>query len=516
MFESAVRRAIATLGEVPAADAGGGRSPWIRGEWRASEGSGLMLPPESHLIAPSDIDGLHSVFKMGAPSTTPFTTTPIALYATRARKAGDDRRADSFFRLAFARGEKTPEVVEAIEGMTARTLSSGLNVDIVEGADRPEGSLEYSLSDVASVRHFFEERVGSNITLMDVADVMDIFSPLFPLERISIHYDDREGAPRNEITVDGIYKGVEEDDLFFEVAINAEDGKAQIVFTSIDVGEFTRMGFGVRSLLSRSVFIRRHGLMGWRDKIWDEGLIVWPRLGAVVDDESARLASAMLECLDMLGVAKGFEDVNPEMDITELTGIKLNAEDVLDIGALYNWFGIYAEIPENELEFIHPPYRVGIMALESISVSGYFDAATTLHRMVREYLPGRIIRMGTRGSTERDRSATLLADIGLFTAYQGALLESDAIEITEGLMSRAQEPPLERAGGLVGITTSADIAVVGASIASIGAAGRRTQSHLPPYSNLLSRNSFCTGASLGVGGMAIASGLGFAAMVKIA
>ncbi len=493
MLDPVIKRALARLYEAPRVGSVDERPPWVDGEWHASERSGLVLPPDSYLVVPSDAQVSRKAFGAG-----------IGSHAIEARKAGETRRADSLFRLAFARGERTPEVVEAIEAMTSRILSSGLSVDIVEAVDGPEKNSEYSLSDVASVRHFFEDRVGSNITLMDVADVMDIFSPLFPLERISIHYDGREGAARNEIAVDGVYRGVEGDGLDFEVAFNAEDGKAQIVFTSIDVGEFTRMGFGVRSLLSRSVFLRRHGLMGWRDKIWDEGLIVWPRLGAVVDDESARLASAMLECLDMLGVAKGFEDVSPTMDIIELTGIELNAEDVLDVGALHEWFDIYADIPEKELEFIHPPYRVGMMALESISVSGYFDAATTLHRLVREYLPDRIMRMGTWNITERDRSAKLMADIGLFMAYQNTLFESDAIEGTETKARDVRAQPMERKEAFKGI------------VRSPGGAGLLLRPEGDPHLELPVIDPFYVGSAFESGELLVASGLFAAATVKIA
>lgn len=380
---------------------------------------------------------------------------PITRMAIDAARWGEMKKSDALLRLAFARGERSPETAVAIERMTSRVLESGISVFLHEKMDDLMWSEKAVLGDVASIRHFLEGQVMSNVTIMDLVDLLDIFSPLFPIEAVSITYD---GIGPSGFTVKGVYDGVDDDELVFYITVDAEEGRAQIAFASVDVGDFSRMGFGTRSIVSLSTFLRRHGSGGWSDLINNDGLTVWPRMGAVVDNESMLLAAATLEMLDVLDVAKGFERVDARMGIEELSRIELNEGDVIDHNALREWFLYHAAIPEKNVGRLKPPYEVGIMALRSVGISAYFDAENVLRYMVRDYLPGRIARFEGRSVSSKWDRVTLLADIGLFTAFQRVREEIETIGSAEEAISVARMVTTTREnsfGGLLSVRDSA-------------------------------------------------------------
>jgi hypothetical protein len=184
--------------------------------------------------------------------------------------------------------------------------------------------------------------------------------------------------------------------------------------------------------------------------------------------------------------------------------LKLNAEDVLDFGALLNWVDIYADVPEEELEILHPPYRVGMMALESVGVSGYFHVGTTLYRMLWEYMPDRFMRMASGGAPEHERPTSILADIGLFMAYQNALAESDAIDAAEATVVEARAEAMERTESFKGI------------IRSSGVDGLLLRPEDELGLGLPSPDRFYAGSAFEAGELLIASGLFAVPKVRIA
>ena len=413
------------------------RLPLIGSGLRVSDSSQLILPTGSYVEMPISSFGSNPAFNYPQSFVRLFDRTPISRLAVEAEKARDDRRAASLFRLAFARGERTPETIDAIERMTLRVFESGISVFLHEKIDGHDESEKSLLGNTASIRHFLERQVMSNVTFMDLVDLLDIFSPLFPIEAVSINYDGRDGIGPTEFTVNGVYEDAGDDELVFHVTIDAEEGRAQTVFASIDVGDYSKMGFGTRSLVSRSTFLRRHGSSGWSDIIYNDGLAVWPRMGGIVDAESMWVTAATLEMLDVLDAAKGFGEVDNKMGMEGFAGIELDEEDVIDHDALREWFVYHAGIDEHAAGRLKPPYQVGTMALESVGISAYFDVESVLDQMLWHYMPSRIHRMeGRRVSSEWDL-VTLLADIGLFTAFQRTREEIETIDSAEKMISEA-------------------------------------------------------------------------------
>jgi hypothetical protein len=449
---------IPYMEKAPAAGVGGFaaedyrvRIPRIGGAFSFPESPGFILPVDSYVGMPFAVSESGLFLHYPRSFELPFNGSPITKLAVESRKAGEDRKADSLFRLAFARGERAPETVDAIDIMTSRILASGFNVfldEIIEGHREYERS---ALGDVASIKTFLQGHLNSTITLMDVIDVMQIFSPLFPLEGISITYDGRDGRGPTEFTVDGIYEDVEDEELIFRVVFDTEEG-ARLVFSSIDVGPFVRMGFGTRSLLSRATFLRRHGASGWNDVLAHDGITAWPRMGAMVDGESIQVAAATLEELSYIGAAKGFENIDDGMGIEKFSKIKLGASDVLDGHALMEWFTDFADIPTEIARRLRAPYEVGLMALESVCVCAYFDVEGILDYVIRDYLPERISKLRGRGISDDRDAIGFLADIGLFWAYQRARDEIAIIDFAERATSDASmiaTPERNSFGGLV-------------------------------------------------------------------
>jgi len=427
------------------------RVPRIGGALSLSESSGLIVPEDFYVgipFAPSESGLLlHYPRLLGSL----FSDSPITKLAVEARKAGRDQRADSLFRLAFARGEKAPETLEAIDAMTLRVLASGFGVYLDERVEGRRRHIRSELGDVASVRAFLQKRLNSTITLMDVVDVMQIFSPLFPLEGISVTHDRRKGRNPGEFAVDGIYEGVRDGELIFRVVFDTAKG-AQITFSSIDVGPFAKMGFGTRSLLSRATFLRRHGVDGWSDVLAHEGITAWPRMGATVDKQSMQWAAATLEELSYIGAARGFEDIDEGMGIEKISKITLGAGDVLDGEALMEWFTDFADIPREIARRLKAPYEVGLLALKSVCIYAYFDVEGVLEYVIGNYLPGRISGLEGRGVSDERDAIGFLADIGLFWAYQRARDEIAIINSSERAASDSgmiASPEGSSFGGLV-------------------------------------------------------------------
>jgi hypothetical protein len=177
---------------------------------------------------------------------------------------------------------------------------------------------------------------------------------------------------------------------------------------------------------------------------------------------------------------------------------------VLDVGALRNWFDIYADVPEEELKIIHPPYKVGLMALEAISVSGYFDAAVIQHRMIQEYLPERIMRMETRNAAGSGHPTSTLADIGLFMAYQNTLFESSSVEDAETTLMEARAQAMERTEAFRGIVRSS------------GVDGLLVRPEDDPHLELPMSDAYYARSTFKAGELLIASGLFTIPNVRIA
>ncbi len=342
----------------------------------------------------------------------------IAEQARQAEGAGWRQEADWLFRLAFARGERDPAVEAAIDRMTAATISAygGVEAAISWGlTGRREDRL---LADPAAARGFFESGLASRLTLMDLAEVMDIGSPIFPLKglRLLITSDPMERDVAS-LTAEAIFDHGSRRlyETFYTLQLLVKPNASPEIWSGNVFIERSARGHGIgaRQMLRMAQFARLHGIAAWDDHISDDGIFTWPRLGAVPQREAIDAVIGRLRELQAVGAVSAIRI--PGRDLAELS--KISLPEVLSVPALKGWCRSACRMSRLSTDSIQPPYPVGLWALHGTTVYADFPTEPILGRMLNDYFPKRIARDAVKGGG--DRQADQASSRGMRLAFAG-------------------------------------------------------------------------------------------------
>ncbi len=368
----------------------------------------------------------------------PLAAQSLSL-ADRAGALAAERRSyesNLLYRIAFSRGENDPRISAAIDRITEKAIGA---VDRIELRSHtcPNGSpVTSTIGYTVSARAFLETALGSRLTLMDAVDLLDIASPLFRVKEIHLnHYMSEDGLPR--LSINGIYERNEGSStpLACSVELEFHDGKPVITRRNLSVScGFRRMAIGTRRLLRTVQFAQLHGIGNWEDDISEDGLFVWPRLGAPMTSESLEYVLGKLKKLVENGVV-GHIDLSANGPY-EIASFILKEKDVLDTNALKKWYRHNTRIRPHDIDTLSPPYRVGLAALRGSVIYADFVPKKIEAELLIRHIPRRLesglIHGEARSRLDEDQKIRLTeAADGLATDFSSALVREWVVKSVE-------------------------------------------------------------------------------------
>lgn len=350
--------------------------------------------------------------------TTAASKRGITDQARQAEAAGWRQEADWLFRLAFARGERGADVDAAIDRMTAAAVHAHGSIEVTQVRGLTERREDRVLSEAGAIRDLLEHDLESRLTLMDLTEMMDIASPLFPLKglRLLQHIDAEEEEPLS-LNLEAIFdqgpRGRHE--TFYTQQLLVKPGGAPEIWSGNVFIEKAARGHGVgaRQMLRLAQFARLHGIASWDDHISDDGIFTWPRLGAIPQQETIDAVIGRLEELQRVGAVSAIRI--PGRDLAELARVTIPG--ALSVEALKGWCRGSCRMSRLSTESIAPPYPVGLWALHGTTVYADFPTEPILEKLLNDYFPKRIVRDAHR-MPGMDPAAHALAG-GMRLAFAG-------------------------------------------------------------------------------------------------
>lgn len=347
-------------------------------------------------------------------------------------KAGRIEEANLVARLMHAQGVEDSRIEAAIDQMTAEQLADGPRIHFALFGSDGKSRLRSSITNAEAARAFFEDDLGSHITIDDVVELLDIGSPLMPLsglvlERLSAGHEPSLFAIR------GIYvdpKGQPTSTAYtIQLGIGLT-GKPRIIDRTIEIDPaFRRAGFAARSLLALALFAKRHGLPAWQGIATDQGVLTWPHLGVSYNHEQLSVAMGILKGLRYDGTVPGLDlrDVDSE-SLESIAGLELWEADIASREIFDEWLTAVVGLRHEEIADLTEPIPIGKLALRALTMELYYDTQRLLDHLVEGYFPEHI----ARSATKHNRStAGGLAAKGFEEAHRKAKKELEVAQANE-------------------------------------------------------------------------------------
>jgi len=353
---------------------------------------------------------------------------PVTWKARLFAAEGRAEEAEFLYRLAFSRGEKNPELDTAVDRITAKALEIAGEIHLTTHL---LGIFKKSIiSDVASVRRFLEEKMGSAITLMDVVNLLDFASPLFPLKGVEFTYSVSADDEAPNFSVAGIYdtQALPVDELRCIVRTECIEGRFSITDRNVSLDDkIKRLGLGMRQLLRLALFAKQRGMERWTGMITEDGMFAWPKMGAIVTKDSIDGVRERLAKLVSMGAVDKI-DLNAD-DIFTIAGIEISADKVRNETALRTWFTKEAHISSYKVDEMTPPYKVGMAALRNYPIYAEYEPDRVIKILLEGHFPNKLRKGLVAGKSDSADDASMedalyLAQQGLEDDFRRALMEN--------------------------------------------------------------------------------------------
>ena len=361
-------------------------------------------------------------------------------------RKGRIREANLLSRILFARWVDDSRIDEAIDELTSSVLAGPISVKMPLVRDTEGGGRHVRLNNAGAMRALLEDQLGSRITLSDIVDLMEIGSPLMPLEEILIEHSSAAGE-RPSLALHGTYTGPAGEESFTSYTIHLSlglNGKPEISHRTIEIDpKYRRSGIAARSVLSLTLFAMRHGMENWADLATNLGVFTWHKLGAQFNPRHLRMAFALLEEIRDSGIAPDIrlDDIDPE-DIDSIAGFWIWESALASKTALDNWLIEHGSVREPELEDIAERIPLGELALRSISIEVFYDTEQVLEHLIEGHFPSSMKKMDEGPKISADEG---LALSGMEEALERAVAETEMARAIEKKPARTSK----RLGGII-------------------------------------------------------------------
>ncbi|MFH1830476.1 MAG: hypothetical protein ABH871_06855 [Pseudomonadota bacterium] len=358
------------------------------------------------------------------------SSAPIADYAEVSAINGQALQSDLLYRIAFARGERSPVINTVIDRMTEKTLSTLQHVD-VRLPNKRGGFTHSRLKSADSVRDLLERRAMTSFTLMDIVELLDIASPIVPLKVATIE-PDLEDKDSVTLHLWGVYDVSTHpmQELQCHLSVDIEEGQTNISYGNIYLPpELRHMCLGAQHLLVKALFARRHGIEEWETEINDDGIFVWPSIGAKVDPEDLNEVISTLRQLVEMGVLDDVP-IKDTASIIDVANLRINKSSVKDEKALYRWLRDCACLSRVKAERVlqENDLPVGMSALKAKLIRANFDPEVIIDNILNEHFSSRIDTYVSRIKAREGNS---------FTDHEVASLNHRFVKsYTRGLIER--------------------------------------------------------------------------------
>lgn len=376
------------------------------------------LPPETKLFVPRLLRPVPS----------------IAGLASQAAAAGLAPEAELLFRHAFARGESGPEIDRSIRRQTARLLAKGLQLCVTSITPRAV-ERDIPVRNAAELIRILRDELGTRLTLMDLCELMDVGSPRIRLEGLLLECEpERDGISSIGITGRYDLRRLERGWCRYECYFELDRGVPAPLARSIRVSELIKgSGIGARSLLALALFCARHGVPGWGERVQDDGIFAWRRLGGRLNPEGLHNARELLEALSESGAVfglglHGIDWSDPESIAT----VRVLPGQLRDRETFDRWLERRLRLCSTEIGALPRPYPVGYLALRASPLYAGYVAAEILKHLVQRYFPRRIAEGGgaamaeALSAAERERDLLMLSENAFARHLASGLLAARA------------------------------------------------------------------------------------------
>jgi len=347
---------------------------------------GGTAPPAGSTRPVGEMAALISSDLAAQKSLEPKDVSPVDL-AEEMMSRGMTEEGEILFRLLYARGDKDPRTLDAIDEMTEKILKSDVDIYLEYREDRIVNDEDRELNagktaDLQLVKRFLAKHLLGRITLMDIHDMVDISLPSHELGFISLEVTDS-----GSIYIEAGYRDADEEwtksDLHFLLGVRTDDKVAkennadkeitsaagdsnpapqetdspewfmdwlmkkaaeaarknpekkpdiEISNTDIDlIHSFRQMHLGTRMQLGLALFLKRVGTYRRETDFSKYGYQAWLNMGAEVDIESEVRAKEILGEIAESGLVRdfGFARID-DMTPAEIASIVLTDSDIMD------------------------------------------------------------------------------------------------------------------------------------------------------------------------------------------
>ncbi len=383
-----------------------------------------------------------SAYRRAAPSDlklhVPRLLRPIpsiAGLASQAAEAGFAAESELLYRHAFARGETGPQIDRSLRRQTARIFAKGFKLSV--GSLSPHGvEREIPVRNSAELIRILRDELKSRLTLMDLCELMDVGRPRLPLQGLIVEYAlDRDGFRSIGITGKYDLRRLENGWCRYECCFELDgEGRPELLARGIRVSELIKGGgIGARSLLALALFCARHGIPGWGERVQDDGIFAWRRMGGRLNADGLQHARGLLESLAESGAVSGLRLFDADWtDPESIAAVRVSPEQVRDRHAFERWLHQELRLCGSEIAMLPQPCPVGYQALRASPLYAGYDTGEILRRLVEEYFPRRIANGGGQAmidalaAAERERSLLAFSESAAARHLASGLIEARA------------------------------------------------------------------------------------------
>ena len=286
----------------------------------------------------------------------------ISEFALAREQAGEPAEADLLWRLAYARGEEGAAFDAAVDRINETTFAEGRRIFLCDGMLSPR-----EIESASDAREVLSQRLGSRFTLPDLVELFDIGAPAVRLKSLLIDRSSLDNSA-GDVSLGGEYEvaatmsaSAHDAMIRYMIDLSVDEGGVRIRRRDIEIEPgLRRLGMGTRSLLSLALFARRYGCAGWQGEAYDEGRLVWPKLGARISSEFF-VSYETREVLDRL-----MQDTPRRIERLMQTKGELN--ELAGNGFFDSYRQARTEVRLFNPFMPHPPIAVGTMPLMGASM----------------------------------------------------------------------------------------------------------------------------------------------------